>query len=99
MSDKALWFLILVLLSYVTPYGEHCTRSIFFSRCRSIRLMSLELVGRHPFHTKCEVYCDGPDEPLLAEPERLRAADPSLWQLARIPSEVERTSRRCVFVF
>ncbi|CAK9115780.1 unnamed protein product [Durusdinium trenchii] len=31
------------------------------------------------------VYCDDPDEPLLSEAERLRAADPALWQLVYIP--------------
>lgn len=37
------------------------------------------------------VYCDGPPEPLLEEPERQRATDPSLWQLVYIPPVFDAT--------
>ena len=39
------------------------------------------VLGRFAKHQSDEVYCDGPPEPLLEEPERQRATDPSLWQL------------------
>eukprot|EP00434_Breviolum_minutum_P010779 symbB.v1.2.009508.t1/scaffold590.1/size183855/20 len=37
------------------------------------------------------VFFDGPPEPLLEEAERLRAADPSLWQLVYIPPVFDAT--------
>ena len=38
-----------------------------------------------------EVFCDGPEPPLLDLAARQRARDPSLWQLAFIPAEFENS--------